>query len=141
MVTQRPLLSVITVLYIGVIFFLSLLREDANSVTFIGEIVILVPIGIIFVFWFSGRRWFGALFVSGMVCVWLELGRNAWFADRDSSNTELVANLIGVALGVAATSVIFAMVRRGALPLSEGFPVISQDDERGLATESPADRA
>ena len=88
-------------LYIGAIFFLSLARENVDRVTLIGEIAILVPVGLIFVFLLGNERWLVALLLSGMVCVWLELGRNAWFASRDSSDTDLGANLIGVVVGVA----------------------------------------
>jgi glycopeptide antibiotics resistance protein len=96
------------------VFFLSLVRESSDRATFAGEIAILIPIGVIFVFMVGEERWLGALFLSGMVCVWLELGRNAWFANRDATNTDLGANLIGVVAGVAVTSLILAAVRRRA---------------------------
>lgn len=112
MLTRRPILSAFAVLYIGAVFILSLVREGSERATFIGEIAILVPVGVIFVFLLGESRWFGAFFLSGMVCVWLELGRNAWFANRDSTNTDLGANLIGIMIGVAATSVILAIAHR-----------------------------
>ena len=108
---RRPLLIVIAVLYIGAIFFLSLARENSDRVTLVGEIAILVPIGVIFVLLLGNERWLGALLLSGMVCVWLELGRNAWFANRDSNNTDVGANLIGVVIGVAIGITVSALVR------------------------------
>jgi len=110
MTNRRPLLSVIAVMYIGAIFFLSLARENSDRVTLVGEIAILVPIGVIFVLLLGNARWLGALLLSGMVCVWLELGRNAWFANRDSSNTDLGANLIGVVIGVAIGIAVSALM-------------------------------
>jgi glycopeptide antibiotics resistance protein len=112
MLNRRPILSAFAVLYIGAVFLLSLVREGSERASFIGEIAIFVPVGVIFVFLLGKGRWFGAFFLSGMVCVWLELGRNAWFANRDPSNTELGANLIGMMIGVAVTSVILAIVHR-----------------------------
>lgn len=141
MLTRRPILSAFAVLYIGAVFLLSLVREGSERATFIGEIAILVPVGVIFVFLLGESRWLGAFFLSGMVCVWLELGRNAWFANRDSTNTDLGANLIGIMIGVAATSVILAIAHRRTRRINEALSVFSQEDERGLTTEKPADRA
>jgi hypothetical protein len=141
MLTRRPVLSAFAVLYIGGVFLLSLVRESSERATFIGEIAILVPVGVIFVFLLGHGRWLGAFFLSGMVCVWLELGRNAWFANRDSTDTELGANLIGIMVGVGVTTIILAIIHRRTRHINETLSSFSQDDERGLTTESPADRA
>jgi hypothetical protein len=141
MFLRRPILSVFAVLYIGAIFLLSLVRESSERTTVLGEVLILVPVGVMFVFLLGELRWVTALLLGGMICVWLELGRNAWFANRDAVNTDLGANLVGVAAGVLLTSAIVAIVQWRARRISEKLSLVTQDHERGLTTESPADRA
>ena len=141
MFLRRPILSVFAVLYVGAVFLLSLVRESSERTTLLGEVLILVPVGVIVVVLVGERRWLTALLLGGMVCVWLELGRNAWFANRDAVNTDLGANLLGVAVGVLVTSAILAISRRRARRISEERSLVTQDRKQGLTTESPADRA
>lgn len=127
MVNRHPLLSVVAVLYVAAVLVLSLARDESGDSSFISAVLLLVPLGVMLVLLLGNARWYASIALGTMVCVWLELGRNAWFANRNIVESDFTANVLGLGVGVALTSIIVGMVTRRRRQDDESLSPLSQE--------------
>jgi glycopeptide antibiotics resistance protein len=126
MFARHPYLSAFAVVYLAGIFAVSLTPGASPRLGFVGGLILLIPSGAILVVLLGNSRLATAVALAVTVCLWLELGRTAWFGSRDSAGTDITANIIGALLGVALTSTFVAIASRTKRRHSTAFSPISQ---------------
>jgi glycopeptide antibiotics resistance protein len=139
MTRRHPLLSVLTLVYLLAVGWLTLgpqpadagpdgfvrqilavLRQSAltswlsyDGVEFTANVVMFVPMGVLFTLLFGLRRWWLAL-VIGIAATCLIEGAQVFIPTRVSDVRDLVANTLGTLLGIAIVAA-SALVRRPIL--------------------------
>ncbi|CAD5999837.1 VanZ family protein [Agreia sp. COWG] len=143
MFRRHPVLSVLTVLYLGCVGYITLGPEpyDARSsgvlwrfldffarhdetdwitfdrVEFVANIVMFVPLGLFFVLLVSRSRWWLAVLLCVATSVAIELWQGAFLPTRVADLGDIVANssggILGVCLGLIVMSLSLAMRGRG----------------------------
>ena len=143
MFRRHPIVTVLGVVYFGGLCFLSLgVRTTAES-SFVGDVILLVPAGLILIALFTRRHWFAAFSVGSLAVVWIELACVVWRPDTVMRGADVLAGIVGVTVGILI-AVAVASLRdhhrdgvREAPVLS--FTRLSQTGSSGLTTESPRD--
>ena len=72
-----------------------------DLVEFTANIALFVPLGVLFLLLFGGRRWWAALALAVALTCAIELAQGAWLPTRVSDPRDVVANSTGAALGTA----------------------------------------
>lgn len=139
MVRQHPILTTVTVLYLGVVGWFTLgpqpLDEGTDSVVwrllaffsryaptewityslleFWANVAMFVPIGLFFLLLFGRRRWWLAIVLGMLLTLGIELVQQ-YLPDRVSDPRDILANSVGVLIGVMVAMVVTwpAAVRR-----------------------------
>ncbi|SKA85810.1 VanZ like family protein [Agreia bicolorata] len=141
MFRRHPVLSVLTVLYLGGVAWVTLGPEpyDADTssvlwrfldffgryeatdwitfdrVEFVANIAMFVPLGIFFVLLLGRRRWWLAILLCGAISCAIEIWQGALLPTRVADIADVVANTsggtVGVLLGVVLMSI--SLARRG----------------------------
>jgi glycopeptide antibiotics resistance protein len=126
MLARHPYLSAFAVVYIVGVFAVSLTPGASTRLGFLGGVVLLIPGGVILALLLGNNRLGVALILAVSMCLWLELGRTAWFGSSDTSVNNVAANIIGAVVGVALTSTCVAIVHRNLKRRRETLSPISQ---------------
>ncbi|WP_411700661.1 VanZ family protein [Conyzicola sp.] len=126
MFRRHPIVSVVTLAYLGTLAWLtltpsnagvrtfSLLQRVARSVQsnvgtefltfgrveFAANVALFVPMGV-FVLLLLGRRlWWVGVFAGLLASCWIELAQGVWLSDRVSDPRDLLSNGLGTVVGV-----------------------------------------
>ena len=126
MLARHPYLSAFAAVYVVGAFAVSLTPEVSSRLGFVGGVVLLMPTGIVLALLLGRSRMATAVVLAISMCLWLELGRTAWFGVRDSAATDVTANILGAVLGVALTSTFVALAERKKRRDGESLSPISQ---------------
>jgi len=123
---RHPLLSLLTVAYLGALAWVTLtpssnsdrafsllqvvvreLQSHASTdfvtyddVEFLANIALFVPMGVFVVLLFGRRMWWAGIFAGVLASCWIELAQGVWLSDRVSDPRDLVSNSLGTLLGV-----------------------------------------
>jgi glycopeptide antibiotics resistance protein len=123
---RHPLLSLLTVAYLGALAWVTLtpssnsdrafsllqvvVRElqlhastaflTYDDVEFLANIALFVPMGVFVVLLFGRRMWWAGIFAGVLASCWIELAQGVWLSDRVSDPRDLVSNSLGTLLGV-----------------------------------------
>jgi len=123
---RHPLLSLLTVAYLGALAWVTLtpssnsdrafsllqvvVRElqshsstdflSYDDVEFLANIALFVPMGVFVVLLFGRRMWWAGIFAGVLASCWIELAQGVWLSDRVSDPRDLVSNSLGTLLGV-----------------------------------------
>lgn len=126
MFRRHPLLSLLTVAYLGALAWVTLtpssnsdrafsllqvvvreLQSHASTdfvtyddVEFLANIALFVPMGVFVVLLFGRRMWWAGIFAGVLASCWIELAQGVWLSDRVSDPRDLVSNSLGTLLGV-----------------------------------------
>ena len=126
MFRRHPLLSLLTVAYLGALAWVTLtpssnsdrafsllqvvVRElqshsstdflSYDDVDFLANIALFVPMGVFVVLLFGRRMWWAGIFAGVLASCWIELAQGVWLSDRVSDPRDLVSNSLGTLLGV-----------------------------------------
>ena len=126
MFRRHPLLSLLTVAYLGALAWVTLtpssnsdrafsllqvvVRElqshsstdflSYDDVEFLANIALFVPMGVFVVLLFGRRMWWAGIFAGVLASCWIELAQGVWLSDRVSDPRDLVSNSLGTLLGV-----------------------------------------
>ena len=126
MFRRHPLLSLLTVAYLGALAWVTLtpssnsdrafsllqvvVRElqshsstdflTYDDVEFLANIALFVPMGVFVVLLFGRRMWWAGIFAGVLASCWIELAQGVWLSDRVSDPRDLVSNSLGTLLGV-----------------------------------------
>jgi glycopeptide antibiotics resistance protein len=109
MLVRHPYLSAFAVVYLVGVFAVSLTPGASSRLGFVGGILLLIPSGAILAVLLGNHRLGAAILLGITVCVWLELGRTAWFGSSETPLMNVTANMIGALTGVALTSTFIAL--------------------------------
>lgn len=126
MIARHPYLSAFAVVYLVGVFSVSLTPGASARLGFLGGVLLLVPSGVILAVMLGNHRLGAAILLAITVCIWLELGRTAWFGSSETTLTNVTANMIGALLGVALTSTFLVFIDRLKRRHSESLSPISQ---------------
>jgi len=123
---RHPILSVLTLAYLGTLAWLTL-TPSSNSdrafsllqlivrelqshsgtdflsyanVEFLANIALFVPMGVFVVLLLGRRLWWVGIFAGILASCWIELAQGIWLSDRVSDPRDLVSNGLGTMLGV-----------------------------------------
>ena len=126
MIRRHPILSVLTLAYLGALAWVTL-TPSSNSdrafsllqrvvrefqshastdfltftrVEFLANVVLFVPMGVFVVLLLGRRLWWAGIFAGILASCWIELAQGIWLADRVSDPRDLVSNGLGTVLGV-----------------------------------------
>jgi glycopeptide antibiotics resistance protein len=123
---RHPILSVVTLAYLGALAWLTLTPSDASErtfsllhrivrtlqsdartefltydrVEFMANVVLFVPMGVFVVLLLGRRLWWAGIFAGVLASCWIELAQGIWLSDRVSDPRDLVSNGLGTLLGV-----------------------------------------
>jgi len=123
---RHPILSVVTLAYLGALAWLTLTPSDASErtfsllhrivqtlqsdastefltydrVEFVANVVLFVPMGVFVVLLLGRRLWWAGIFAGVLASCWIELAQGIWLSDRVSDPRDLVSNGLGTLLGV-----------------------------------------
>ena len=126
MLRRHPILSVVTLAYLGALAWLTLTPSDASErtfsllhrivqtlqsdastefltydrVEFVANVVLFVPMGVFVVLLLGRRLWWAGIFAGVLASCWIELAQGIWLSDRVSDPRDLVSNGLGTLLGV-----------------------------------------
>jgi glycopeptide antibiotics resistance protein len=126
MLARHPYLSAFAVVYIVGVFAVSLTPGASTRLGFLGGVVLLIPGGVILALLLGNNRLVLALILAVSMCLWLELGRTAWFGSSGTSVNDVIANVIGAVLGVLLTSTFVAVMQRTLKRRREALSPLSQ---------------
>jgi glycopeptide antibiotics resistance protein len=126
MLARHPYISAFAVVYLAGAFAVSLTPGASSRLGFVGGVVLLVPTGVFLALLLGNRRMATALVLAISLCLWLELGRTAWFGVRESAAADVTANTLGAVLGVALTCTFVAIIERWKRREAAALPPISQ---------------
>ncbi|MGV8884728.1 MAG: hypothetical protein ACOH1T_03950 [Microbacteriaceae bacterium] len=147
MFKRHPIVASLAVAYFIALCWIVLgPRADGGS-TYLGGIILFLPLGPIVVALRGRRQWMLALSLGVIASVWTQLACVVWRPDAHISSWDLSANLLGVALGTAAAVMVMALVSlRAGHPAqhdshgkASSFTTFSQPDSSGLSTEASQD--
>jgi VanZ family protein len=68
--------------------------------------LLFVPLGILLVLLVGRRRWLFVIVVGVLASCWIELAQGIWLGDRLSDSRDVVANTVGITLGVVVALVV-----------------------------------
>ena len=149
MFRRHPLLSVVTVLYLGVVGLLTLnpwMNTDEsswlwsgfrmlrgweptawvtfNGVEFVANIIMFLPVGAFFLLLLGRRAWWAAVLFGILGSCWIELAQYLWLPTRTSDGRDVISNGIGIVVGVVLTEIVTwpAARRVAASTRSHGSP-------------------
>lgn len=142
MFRQHPVLSVITLGYLGVVCWLTLnpsinTEESSwlwwlyrsltgfeptswmtfNGIEFVINVLMFIPVGIFFVLLLGRRMWPLAIVFGIIGSCWIELAQYLWMPDRTADVRDVVSNSVGIVLGVMLALAITAFGPRRVKPL------------------------
>ena len=143
MFRRHPIVTVLGVAYFGGLCFLSLGVRPATDSSFIGDVILLVPAGIILIALFTRRHWFAAFSVGALAVVWIELACVVWRPDTVMRGTDVLAGITGVTIGILVAIAIASLREHRRASISPApvlsFTRLSQTGSSGLTTERPRD--
>lgn len=90
-----------------------------DVVQFLANIVLFIPIGLMFLLMLGGHRWFFVSVLGVVLSCWIELGQAALVPSRDASPEDILANLVGTVVGVIVASVALSLGSRRMRAASE----------------------
>ena len=126
MFRRHPLLSLLTVAYLGGLVWITLtpssddFRADSvvyllldifqsnastawlnyNIVEFAANVILFVPMGVFVVLLFGRRLWWAGIGAGVLAACWIELAQGIWFAYRVTDMRDIASNTLGTVLGV-----------------------------------------
>ncbi|CAN5206941.1 hypothetical protein BH09ACT3_BH09ACT3_10570 [soil metagenome] len=139
MFRRHPVLALITIAYLGVVAWVTLGPQPLSTasrgilkrilaalgnheltgwisydrVEFVANVLLFVPIGVLFVLLFGRRQWWLAVLIGIAITLAIELAQTP-IADRVSDPRDVLANTAGAVLGVlAALAITGPAARRG----------------------------
>lgn len=139
MFRRHPVLALITIAYLGVVAWVTLGPQPLSTVSrgilkrilaalgnhdltdwitydrveFVANVLMFLPIGLLFVLLFGRRQWWLAVLIGIAITLAIELAQTS-IADRVSDPRDVLANTAGAFLGVlAAMAITGPAARRG----------------------------
>ena len=126
MFRRHPILSVLTLAYLGALAWLTLTPSSTSErtfsllqrlvrafesnentdfltfdrVEFLANVVLFVPMGVFVVLLLGRKHWWAGIFAGILASCWIELAQGIWLSDRVSDPRDLVSNGLGTLLGV-----------------------------------------
>ena len=126
MFRRHPIVSVVTLAYLGTLAWLTLTPSNTSErtfsllqrvvrafqsnadtdfltfarVEFMANVALFVPMGVFVVLLLGRRLWWAGIFAGVLASCWIELAQGIWLSDRVSDPRDLVSNGLGTALGV-----------------------------------------
>ncbi|MGV8970120.1 MAG: hypothetical protein ACOH1J_06695 [Microbacteriaceae bacterium] len=126
MLARHPYFTAAAAVYLAGIFAISLAPGASLRLGFWGGLFLLLPAGVFLAIWLGKSKMATSILLGVSICLWLELGRTAWFGTRDSAFTDVTANIVGVVLGVALTCTFSAITERSQRRKRTSLSPVSQ---------------
>ena len=132
MFRRHPIVSVVTLAYLGTLAWLTLTPSNTSErtfsllqrvvrafqsnadtdfltfarVEFMANVALFVPMGVFVVLLLGRRLWWAGIFAGVLASCWIELAQGIWLSDRVSDPRDLVSNGLGTVFGVLLALVI-----------------------------------